>query len=135
MKANEGDTVSVEYKGTLDDGSVFDESKEPLTFTIGNKQVIAGFEKGVLGMEVGEEKDIVIEPEDAYGKVNPQLIQDVPRDKLGDIKPEVGMVLGINLPNGQIPAKVVKFDENTVTLDINHPMAGKRLHFHIKRVN
>ncbi len=134
-----GDTIKVEYEGSLDDGTVFDASKNhgaPLEFEVGTGQVIKGFEEGVIGLKSGEEKTIIIKPAEAYGDLNPKMIQKVPRDKLPqDQEPKPGMVLLVSLPNGQqIPAKITDVDSNTVTIDLNHPLAGKTLHFKIKIV-
>ena len=108
MAIKEGSFVKVEYTGSFDDGTVFDSSKkhgQPLQFQVGMKQMIPGFEKAVIGMGVGEEKEVILKPEEAYGQVNEQLIQKAPRDKVpSEIK--VGMVLGMNLPDGkQIPSR------------------------------
>jgi len=135
MAIKEGSFVKVEYTGSFDDGTVFDSSKkhgQPLQFQVGMKQMIPGFEKAVIGMGVGEEKEVILKPEEAYGQVNEQLIQKAPRDKVpSEIK--VGMVLGMNLPDGkQIPARVTEVNDQEVTIDLNHELAGKTLHFKIK---
>lgn len=133
-----GDRVKVEYVGTLDDGTVFDSSEKygsPIEFVVGAGQVISGFEKAVLGMEMGEEKEFTLEPEEAYGEYDPNLVEKVPRNMLPEDINE-GTLLVITLPNGvQLPAKVSKITENTATLDFNHPLAGERLHFKIKVVD
>jgi len=93
---------------------------------------VPGFDKGVIGMEVGEEKNITVTPEEAYGQINPAAVQKIPK---GQIPPEAkkGMQIGIPLPNGQtFPAKIVDIDEEHVTIDLNHPLAGKTLKFKIK---
>lgn len=137
--AEEGKKVKVNYKGTLEDGSVFDssEGKDPIEFEIGGKQVVPGFENAVKGMKVGEKKSVTLEPKDAYGDQNPQLIQDVPMDALkqSGIKPEVGMVLGIQhpkMPGQQLPAKIMEVGKETVKMDLNHPLAGKTLTFNVE---
>ena len=134
--------VTLEYEGKLEDGQVFDSSQNgdhqhPLTFTVGEKQVIPGFEQGVLGLEVGQEKEIALEPKDAYGERNEMMVQKVPRDKLPEeIKPEKGMVLALNSPDGkQIPVPITDVSETEVTLDMNHPLAGKKLIFKVKIVS
>ncbi|NOZ80474.1 MAG: peptidylprolyl isomerase [DPANN group archaeon] len=136
MAVKEGDKVKVHYTGTLDDGTAFDssEGKDPLEFQVGAHQVIPGFEDGVIGMEKGAEKTIDIPSEKAYGNQNPQLIQKVPRDKIpADQKVEAGMMMGVGLPDGnQIPAKVTAVDDKEITIDMNHPLAGKNLHFKVK---
>ena len=134
-----GDTIKVEYEGSLEDGTVFDASKNhgaPLEFKVGAGQVIKGFEEGVIGLKEGEERNLKIKAAEAYGDSNPKLVQKVPRDKLPkDQEPKVGMVLIVNIPNGQqIPARIIEVAEDTVTLDLNHPLAGKNLNFKIKVV-
>ena len=139
MPIENGNKVKLEYTGTLEDGTVFDSSEkhgQPLEFEVGAKQMIPGFEKNVLGMEKGQENEFTLQSADAYGDPNPQLIKKLPRDKLpeGDLKP--GTVLGMQLPDGQqMPARIAEIDEKEVTLDLNHPLAGKVLHFKIKVVD
>jgi peptidylprolyl isomerase len=138
MAAKQGDTVQIEYTGTLDDGSVFDASEKhgkPLEFTLGQKQVIPGFEKAVEGMEVGQEKTVRIEPKDAYGERNDQLVQKVPKAQIPpEMKLVVGMTLGLQTPQGPIPANITAIGDETVTIDLNSPLAGKSLTFKIKLV-
>ena len=138
MAAKKGDKVTVDYTGTLADGTIFDDCKnhpEPLAFEAGSGQVIKGFDEAVLGMEEGQEKNITLAPPDAYGDPNPQLIKDVPRGKLPPDAKE-GISIGVGLPNGvQLPAKIIKMDEKSATLDLNHPLAGKTLNFRIKLVS
>ena len=134
-----GDKVKIEYKGTLDDGTVFDASEkhgEPLEFEVGAGAVIPGFEKAVLGMEKGEEKKFTIPAKEAYGEPDPNLVKKIPKDKLeGAPDLEVGMALVMNLPNGaSITACVIEVGDDTVTFDMNHPLAGKDLTFEIKIV-
>jgi FKBP-type peptidyl-prolyl cis-trans isomerase 2 len=135
MAVKQGDKVKIEYTGKFDDGTVFDSSEKhgkPIEFEVGAKQVVPGFENAVLHMEEGEEKSFVLKPSEAYGEVNEQMVQKLPKDKLpADVKE--GMVLGMNLPNGgQLPAKVLEVNDDEVMLDLNHPLAGKTLHFEIK---
>eukprot|EP00927_Polykrikos_kofoidii_P070356 TRINITY_DN664_c0_g1_i1.p1 TRINITY_DN664_c0_g1~~TRINITY_DN664_c0_g1_i1.p1 ORF type:complete len:352 (-),score=40.26 TRINITY_DN664_c0_g1_i1:25-951(-) len=124
-----GNRVKVDYIGRLDDNSVFDssEGKEPLAFTIGAGQLISGFDKGVVGMQVGETKVIRMEPADAYGEPDPRGVQVVPLDRLPK-GCEVGTQLQTN-QGGQ--AVVKKIEGNTATLDMNHRLAGKTLTFTI----
>ncbi len=140
MTVQIGDLVTVEYVGKLDDGTIFDSSEkhgQPLKFKAGEGQVIKGFDKGVLGMSVGQEKVLDIPPEEGYGERNEQLKQEVPKEALGDeVEPKVGQGLIANLPNGQkVPAEVVAVNEKTITIDLNHPLAGKTLHFAVKLVD
>ena len=140
MPIKNGDKVKIEYTGKLDDGTIFDSSEMhgvPLEFKVGAKQVIKGFENAIIGMEKGEEKEIKLEPKEAYGYPDEQLIKNVPKDKMpqgGEIKP--GMLLGLTLPNGaQVPAKVLEVTDTEVIIDLNHPLAGKTLNFKIKAVD
>ena len=139
MAIKKGDKIKVEYEGKLENGEIFDSSEkqgQPMEFEVGNGQLIKGFEEAVIGMEKGEEKEVTLESKDAYGDPNPQLIKTVPRDKIGidqELKP--GQILGVAFPNGaQFPAKIVEVDEKEVKLDMNHPLAGKKLIFKIKIV-
>jgi FKBP-type peptidyl-prolyl cis-trans isomerase 2 len=139
MAVKDGDKVKVHYKGTLDDGSEFDNSEkhgQPLAFEVGASQVIKGFENAVRGMKLNDVKDVNIPVAEAYGEVNPQLVQKVPRSEfpLKD-EPQVGMMLILNHPQGmKIPARIAEVDAESITLDLNHPLAGKNLNFNIKLV-
>jgi len=134
----DGNVVRIHYTGTLDSGETFDSSKgrEPIEFVIGEHNVIPGFEQAIVGMKKGDKKSIVLESKDAYGDVNPQLRQEVPRQALSGIEPEVGMVLALQHPMTPqpIPVKVVDVKTETVTIDMNHPLAGQRLHFDLELV-
>ncbi|MEK6809953.1 MAG: peptidylprolyl isomerase [Nanoarchaeota archaeon] len=137
---NKGNKVKVEYTGTFEDGTVFDASEkhgQPLEFEAGSGQVIKGFEEAVLGMKNGEEKKIVIPAAEAYGEMKAELRKKVPRKQLPqDQEPKVGMILAVGLPNGQqFPARIVAVTADDVTIDLNHPLAGKTLHFKIKVVS
>jgi len=140
MPVKKGDKIKVEYEGKLEDGTVFDSSEkhgQPLEFEVGSGQLIKGFDDAVIGMEKGEEKEIKLQPKDAYGDHNPQLIKKIPRDKLPeDQEPKPGMMLMINLPNGaRIPANIKEVTDKEITIDVNHPLAGKVLIFKIKVVD
>jgi FKBP-type peptidyl-prolyl cis-trans isomerase 2 len=135
MPIKSGDKIKVEYEGTFDDGTVFDSSKyhdEPLEFEVGAGQIIPGFEDAVLGMETGDEKKFQLQPNDAYGKHDPELIHKVPRDQL-PVNVVPGTILVATLPNGvQTPVKVEEVTVDHVKIDMNHPLAGKTLNFKIK---
>jgi len=140
MAIEKGNKVTVEYIGTLEDGTEFDSSAkhgQPLSFEVGAGQMIKGFDEAVVGMNVGEEKDIVLEPKDAYGDPQPELRKEIPREHLPkEPTPEVGMMLGMQMPDGkQFPAKIVEVNETNVVIDLNHPLAGKKLKFHVKVVS
>lgn len=137
MAVNEGNTIKIEYTGTLDDGTVFDSSDnhdQPLEFEVGAGQVIKGFEEAVMGMEIGEEKKFRIEATDAYGEPNPDFVQHVPKSQIqidGEVCP--GVILVIRTPEGmELPAKVTGVSDVEIILDMNHPLAGKALNFSIK---
>lgn len=136
MSAKNGDQVKVHYRGTLSDGTEFDNSfeKEPLEFTIGEGQIIPGFENAVVGMGEGEKKQFTVTPEEGYGEYNEEGKIEVERANLpDDINPELGMMLQVTTPDNQVVhVSVVDMDENKVTLDANHPLAGKDLHFEIE---
>lgn len=136
--AREGDTVRVHYKGRLDDGSVFDasEGQDPLEFTIGAHQVIHGFEQAVLGMSAGETRIQRIPAEEAYGSRQDDLIFEVPRSAMQDgTDLAVGDFVQIHLPDGQTaPMSVAAMNDDTMTLDANHPLAGKNLTFDLELV-
>ena len=138
MAIKKGDKVKIDYTGTFDDGTVFDtsEGKQPIEFEAGSGMVIKGFDEAVIGMEAGEEKDVKIKPEEGYGQQNPQLIQKTPKDKLPkDPEPKIGMMLGIGTPDGkQMQARITEVSDTEVTIDLNHPLAGKTLNFKIKVV-
>ena len=136
--AGDGDVVLIHYRGTFDTGEEFDSSlsRDPLEVTIGEHAIIRGFEQGVAGMRKGEKKRITIEAKDAYGDENPELRQAVPKEAFGDIKPEEGMMLALQHPAAPapIPVRVVKVEPDTITIDMNHPLAGKRLNFELELV-
>ena len=134
----EGSIVKVHYTGTQDNGKVFDtsENKEPLEFKVGDGKVIKGFEDGIKGMKVNEEMTIKIKAEDAYGPRQEALLLKVPLHTLSNIDDiKIGETYQMQAPNGQVVfVKVVSKDEETATLDLNHPLAGEDLTFKAKIV-
>lgn len=133
-----GDTVRIHYTGTLTDGSTFDSSagRDPLEFTVGSGQIIPGLDKAMPGMEVGEKKQVQVPADDAYGQPNPEAQQAVPRAEIPDHIPlDLGTQLQVQTPNGQaMQVTVVEVTDEQVTLDANHPLAGKDLTFDIELV-
>lgn len=136
-KIETNSTVTVNYTGKFEDGTVFDsslhEGREPLTATLGQGQLIPGFESGLVDMTVGETKTIEIEPSDAYGQVNPELVQEVEKSRV----PEgvaIDHMLQANTPMGLMNFRVVEVKDDTVVLDGNHPLAGKKLIFDLEVV-
>ncbi len=140
MAVKEGDKIKVEYTGTLEDGTEFDSTAkhggQPLEFEVGSGQIIKGFDNAVMGMEKDEEKEITLQPDEAYGQPNPEMVKKVPRNQLPqDQEPKVGMILALGTPDGkQFPAKITEVTDEEVSIDLNHPLAGKVLTFKIKVV-
>ena len=135
----EGNTVSVHYKGTLNDGTEFDSSYsrgEPISFEVGSGQMIKGFDSAVNGMTTGEKKSFTLSPEEAYGDRKSDLVQAVPKTNFPpDFEPVVGAMVQGQDPTGQVfTAKIVTQDIATVTLDFNHPLAGENLNFEVELV-
>lgn len=131
-----GDTVKVHYTGTLADGTVFDSSleREPLEFTLGEGQLIPGFEKTVLGMSAGESRTVTIPAEEAYGPYREEMVLEVPRTQLPpDMQPQVGMQLQVGEEQGEgMVVQITQVSDTNITLDANHPLAGKDLTFNIQ---
>lgn len=138
-QAAEGDTVRVHYTGTLKDGTVFDSSRghEPMQFTIGQRRMIPGFEQGVIGMEAGESKTIAIPAAEAYGLHESGKVIEIERSRIPpDFQLGVGMRLQGTPPGGRpVDFTVVSLTDSMITLDGNHPLAGKDLTFGIQLID
>ena len=138
MPIKNGDKVKVDYKGTLEDGTVFDtsEGKAPIEFEVGAKKVIPGFENAIIGMNKGEEKEVKLKPEEAYGTPREDLVKKIPRNVLPkDQEPKPGMAIMMKTKEGvHIPARIKAVSDADVTIDLNHPLAGKTLNFKLKVV-
>jgi FKBP-type peptidyl-prolyl cis-trans isomerase 2 len=136
--AKDGDRVRVHYTGKLEDGQVFDSSRdgEPLEFIVGAGEVIPGFDEAVRGMSVGETKTVEIEPEDAYGPRREGLVATIERERAQfPVEPQVGMNLALPLQDGnQIEVVVTEVTDEQVTIDGNHPLAGEKLIFDVELV-
>ena len=137
-QAKTGDTVRIHYTGKLDNGQQFDSSsgRDPLEFVLGDGQVIPGFEQAVIGMTVGDNKTVAIQPEDAYGERYDQLVQKVARNELpDDMELQEGMQLQAQSPDGHTTRFVITaIDAESITVDGNHPLAGQILNFDIELV-
>ncbi len=133
-----GDTVKIHYTGTLADGTTFDssEGRDPLEFQVGSGQIIPGLDTAIPGMTVGDKKVVEVACGDAYGDLNPDARQAVPREQIpAEIPLDLGTQLQMQSPTGQIvPVTIVEVSETEVTLDANHPLAGKDLTFAIELV-
>jgi FKBP-type peptidyl-prolyl cis-trans isomerase 2 len=137
-EAKTGDTVRVHYTGSLTDGTTFDSSREqePLQFTVGQSEVIGGFEEAVVGMTPGDSKTVTIPPGEAYGDRNESMVQQVPRSAIpAELELSPGLMLQAQGPNGEtMRFSVIEFDDESVTVDGNHPLAGKDLVFDLELV-
>jgi len=135
-KAKTGDTVSIHYTGMLESGEVFESTKErdPIEITLGNRKVIPGVEKGILGMAVGETKTFEVTPEEGFGERMQEFKTAVKREDLPDqMKPVIGQPLKVEQPDGESFVMFISdMDEDTVTLDANHPLAGQTLTFTVE---
>lgn len=138
MAAKSGDTVRVHYTGSLEDGSIFDssEGREPLEFELGSGMVIPGFDQGIIDMNIGDKKQVIIPSDQAYGPSHDEMIIKVPRNEFPDhITPELGLELMLQGPGGQpMPAKITKAGLDEVWIDANHPLADKTLIFDLELV-
>ena len=136
MRIEDGKVVGIDYKLHLGDGDVVDESSpgEPLTYIQGQGQIVPGLEKALEGLGVGDEKQVVVQPADGYGEHDARGVQDVPRDAFpADAMPEAGNSYYAHGQNGEtVPFLVKNVGPSTVTVDFNHPLAGKTLHFDVK---
>ncbi len=137
-QAKLGDTVKVHYTGSLSDGTVFDSSadRDPLEFTLGQNQVIPGFENNVVGMDAGESKSIEVPADEAYGPHQKELMIELGREHIPEnVEIEVNQQLQLVREDGQaFVVRVADFSDSTVTLDANHPLAGEELSFNLQLV-
>ena len=137
-KVKESDVVKVHYTGKLEDGQVFDSSlqREPLQVELGKGQLIPGFENALIDMAVNEKKTVTITKEEAYGDVQQELFQTVPKTQLPEeIKPEVGVILVASRPDGsEQQLRVSEVNEDHIVVDANHPLAGQTLEFELERL-
>jgi len=134
----QGDMVKVHYTGKLDNGDIFDSSRDraPLEVTIGQGQLIEGFERALIGMAVNESKDVRLSPQEAYGERDEEAMRTLDRDEVpAGLEIEVGQMVSLRTPQDRrVPAKVVHMDDSSITLDLNHPLAGETLNFSLEVV-
>ncbi|OGW75022.1 MAG: hypothetical protein A2Z72_04450 [Omnitrophica bacterium RBG_13_46_9] len=135
MAVQNGSKVAFDYT-LMVDGEIVDSSqgKEPLRYVHGNKEIIPGLSRGLEGMRVGEEKTIVVSPDEAYGEINPSAFREVPKSSIPkEVELGVGNILSMKTADGNIfPVRVAEIKEDTVVIDLNHPLAGKELNFTVK---
>lgn len=137
MKIAKNLFVAIEYCLSLDSGEEVDRSRtgNPLNFITGTGQIISGLEKEIMGMEAGDSANITVEPDDAYGPAREDLLHEIPRSQFPpDVDIKSGLKLQAQSPNGPIMILVKTVEDDTVTVDLNHPLAGQRLHFDVKIV-
>lgn len=137
MAIEEGDAVKVNYVGKLDDGSVFDRTEDdPIEITPGEGELIEGFEEAIIGMEVGDEKEVTLSPDKAYGERDEDLKKEFSRDEFPpDFEPKEGMFIQLNTESGrQVPGRIMGFTDEDVAVDLNHPLAGEEVTFEIEIV-
>ncbi|MHC5040400.1 MAG: FKBP-type peptidyl-prolyl cis-trans isomerase [Planctomycetota bacterium] len=129
-----GKTVKVHYKGSLDDGSVFDssEGRDPLEFQVGAGQVIPGFDAAIQQMSAGETKTVIIPCTEAYGESRPEMIASIPKANIPDnLNPQIGQILQVSTPQGTLQVRLIEIKEDEMVFDGNHPLAGKDLTFEL----
>ena len=138
QKAKKDDYVTVEYEGTLGDGEIFESSEDngPLSFVIGQNSVFPSFEEAVIGMAPGESKTALVGSKESYGPRREELVQTINRTALGDqVDPQPGTVISMKMEQEgqehQVPAMIVEVNDDQVTIDYNHPLAGRDLHYKI----
>jgi FKBP-type peptidyl-prolyl cis-trans isomerase SlpA len=137
-KVQNGDTVTVNYTGMLEDGTIFDtsmvEGREPIVAKLGEGNLIPGFENGLINMEKGEKKKVTLPPSEAYGDYREDMIQEVPKEQMpGEV--QVGISLQSDTQFGPVNFIVKEVKEETVVLDANHPLAGKTLIFDLEVID
>lgn len=138
MSIKPGDIIELHYTAKFDNGVTFDTSvgQEPVEFEVGSGQVIQGVDDGVVGLETGEKREITINPDKGYGAHQDDLIRQAPREVLSGQQVQKGEIIQLQTADGEvIPAQVMDVDDETVTFDLNHPLAGKILKFDIEIVN
>lgn len=130
-----GKTVTLHFAIKLEDGQVIDSNfdKEPATFTVGDGNLLEGFEKALFGLEEGMKQTLRILPENAFGMPNPSNIQSIPRSQFEGMELEQGLVISFSDPgNGELPGVIAEFNDKLVSVDFNHPLAGKKLDFEVE---
>lgn len=130
-----GKTVTLHFAIKLEDGQIIDSNfeAEPATFTVGDGNLLEGFEKALFGLEEGMKQTLSILPENGFGMPNPSNIQRVPRSQFDGMELEQGLVISFSDPgNGELPGVIAEFDDKMVSVDFNHPLAGKKIDFEVE---
>ena len=130
-----GKSVTLHFAIKLEDGQIIDSnfSAEPATFTVGDGNLLEGFEQALFGLEEGVKQTLKILPENGFGMPNPSNIQNLPRSQFDGMELEQGLVISFSDPgNGELPGVIAEFDDKMVSVDFNHPLAGKKLDFEVE---
>ena len=136
LKIQTGTSVTLHFSLSLENGHIIDSNFEgnPATFSVGDGNLLPGFESSLLGLEVGDEREFIISPENAFGQHNAQNVQAVDRGNFEESELEVGSILSFQNGDGELPGVIIAFEENQVMVDFNHPLSGKNIVFQVKIV-
>ena len=136
LQIQTGTSVTLHFSLSLENGHIIDSNFEgnPATFSVGDGNLLPGFESSLLGLEVGDEREFIISPENAFGQHNAQNIQAVDRGNFEESELEVGSILSFQNGDGELPGVIIAFEENQVMVDFNHPLSGKNIVFQVKIV-
>lgn len=134
MQIEQGTKVKLHFSLALEDGSLIDSNfdKQPASFIIGDGNLLPGFESVILGLESGQKREFTIPPENAFGQHNPQNVQDVDRTNFAEDKLEIGAVFSFQNGDGELPGVIIGIEDEKVTIDFNHPLAGQSILFKVE---
>ena len=136
LQIQTGTSVTLHFSLALENGHIVDSNFEgnPATFSVGDGNLLPGFESSLLGLEVGDEREFIISPENAFGQHNAQNVQAVDRDNFDESELEIGSILSFQNGDGELPGVIIALEENQVMVDFNHPLSGKNIVFQVKIV-
>ena len=136
LQIQTGTTVTLHFSLALENGHIVDSNFEgnPATFSVGDGNLLPGFESSLLGLEVGDEREFIIPPENAFGQHNTQNVQSVDRGNFDESDLEIGSILSFQNGDGELPGVIIALEENLVMVDFNHPLSGKNIVFQVKIV-
>ena len=136
LQIQTGTSVTLHFSLALENGHIVDSNFEgnPATFSVGDGNLLPGFESSLLGLEVGDEREFIISPENAFGQHNTQNVQSVDRGNFDESDIEIGSILSFQNGDGELPGVIIALEENLVMVDFNHPLSGKNIVFQVKIV-
>ena len=136
LQIQTGTSVTLHFSLALENGHIVDSNFEgnPATFSVGDGNLLPGFESSLLGLEVGDEREFIISPENAFGQHNAQNVQAVDRGNFDESELEIGSILSFQNGDGELPGVIISLEENQVMVDFNHPLSGKNIVFQVKIV-